>query len=141
MYRWEQEILDIQRTLSTSACSVILVELDPRLCEVYSFAITLADSSPLPMTFEQANIWLQEREQLQVHSSIFLFDASKNRERDRLLAQLREARGRLSRSLTAIGMTLRASSEDEHPDITVIVEKPRDVLRELRTHLLQTGAR
>lgn len=139
MELWEREIESIQRNIYLSLRCVILIEPHPGLREMLSYAISFLGKHyyPLPMTFEQAKQWLQERERQQMLASIFLFDCSHERVQvEQFLAQVRASRITLSRSPKVLGMTHEPSSLlCDHTDIDSILLKPFK-LRELRTYLL-----
>ena len=133
---WEREIVAIQRNIFLSTQCVLLIEPHSGLRDMLCSTIGLLGKHyrALPMSFEEAQLWLQERECEQTHPSIVLFDCfHTSPERDQFLCQLQKTK--LFRPLRTIGMTLEPSSlSSYHVAIDYILPKPFR-LKELRAYI------
>lgn len=139
MEHWEQEIVTIQREQLKAQRLVILIEPHPLTRDMLSLAIHLLGEHywPLNMTFEEAEIWLQEMEPKQAHPSVVLFDCPKEVDAlEHFLGSLRVYRANQQGRPKALGMTGWVPSFLNYQlETDVMLWKPFSI-KDLHHHLL-----
>ena len=137
MELWDQQIVSIQKDFFLATPYIILIEphMGNREMLLHMFRLWEHQYHILPISFAEAEVWLEERESQQKYASTFLFDCFHERDTvDHFLEKIHERQVSLARSIKTIGITLNEIACGTHIHDHVLIRPFKH--QALRTYLL-----